>query len=185
VADVAGKGIAASLLMARFSAETRFCLASEASPATAVGRLNRIFCGNAWEDRFITLVLCLIDPARHEVRVVNAGHLPPLLCRAGCPGKPVGEAETQLPLGIDLDVRYTEVTLELPPSASVILYTDGITEAMNGDNELYGCERLWAQLGQCTGGPSEIGKAVLDDVQVFVGGRAQSDDMCLVCFGRV
>ena len=79
VADVSGKGIPASLLMARLSADTRYCLASEATPAEAVARLNRVFCDAGWEDRFVTLVLAVLDPARHEVTLVNAGHLPPLL----------------------------------------------------------------------------------------------------------
>jgi serine phosphatase RsbU (regulator of sigma subunit) len=184
VADVSGKGIAASLLMARFSAETRFCLAAEPSPGKAVARLNRIFCGSTWEDRFITLALCVVDPRRHEVVVVNAGHMPPLLCRPGEPANPIGGDQTQLPIGVDDDVAYPETTVATPAKASIILYTDGITEAMNLDGDLYGEEHLLAQLGRCDESPSAIGKAVLDDVQEFVGNRTQSDDMCLVCFGR-
>ena len=79
VADVSGKGISAALLMAKLSAETRYCLASEPSPAAALGRLNRLFCDSSWEDRFVTMVLAVLDPRRHEAVVVNAGHLPPLL----------------------------------------------------------------------------------------------------------
>ena len=79
VADVSGKGIPASLLMARLSADARYCLASEPTPAEAVDRLNRAFCEAGWEDRFVTLVLAVLDVQQHEVTVVNAGHLPPLL----------------------------------------------------------------------------------------------------------
>ena len=64
VADVSGKGVSASLLMAKLSAETRYCLASESEPAQAIGRLNRVFCDAAWEDRFVTMVLAVLDP-RH------------------------------------------------------------------------------------------------------------------------
>ncbi len=78
VADVSGKGISASLLMAKLSAETRYCLASEPEPAQAIGRLNRVFCDSVWDDRFVTMVLAVLDPRRHEVTIVNAGHLPPL-----------------------------------------------------------------------------------------------------------
>ena len=81
VADVSGKGIPASLLMARLSADARYCLASEPTPAEAVNRLNRAFCEAGWEDRFVTLVLAVLDVQRNEVAVVNAGHLPPLLRR--------------------------------------------------------------------------------------------------------
>ena len=81
VADVSGKGISASLLMAKLSAETRYCLASEPDPAQAVGRLNRAFCSSLWEDRFVTMVAAVLDPRRHEATIVNAGHLPPYLRR--------------------------------------------------------------------------------------------------------
>ena len=108
VADVSGKGISASLLMAKLSAETRYCLASEPSPAEAVGRLNRAFCDSGWEDRFVTMVLAVLDPRRHEVTIVNAGHLPPLLRRGPGRVEAVGEAETRLPLGVDHEVDYAQ-----------------------------------------------------------------------------
>ncbi len=184
VADVSGKGIAASLLMAKLSAETRFCLASEPTPAEAIGRLNRVFCGSAWEDRFVTGVLCVLDPVRHEVTIVNAGHMPPLLRRNSAVVKAVAEAEARLPLGVDPEVTYPQHTLPLSPGDSLTLYTDGITEAINGTGELYGSERLWTQLRRTTEGVNAIGQAILADVKQFVGTRAQSDDMCLTCFGR-
>ncbi|MBN2476007.1 MAG: SpoIIE family protein phosphatase [Pirellulales bacterium] len=184
VADVSGKGIAASLLMAKLSAETRFSLASEPAPAAAVGRLNQVFCGSAWDDRFVTLILCVLDPVRHEVTIVNAGHMPPLLrCRSG-EVTAVAESETRLPLGVDDTVVYPQYVVQLKPADCLTLYTDGITEAMNGANALYGNERLWAQLRASAEGVGGVGQGILDDVKRFVGARSQSDDMCLACFGR-
>ena len=81
VADVSGKGIPASLLMARLSADVRYCLASEPSPAEAVAQLNRVFFAAGWEDRFVTLVLAVLDPQRHELTLVDAGHPPAYLDR--------------------------------------------------------------------------------------------------------
>ena len=184
VADVSGKGIAASLLMARLSAETRFRLATEPTPADAVGRLNRVFCGSSWESRFVTLVLCVLDPVRHEVTVVNAGHMPPLLRRDSAEVEAVAEAETQLPLGVDDNVVYAQHVMPLGPGDCLTLYTDGITEAMNGSDDLYGQKRLWARLGGDAHRVSEIARGILDDVKRFVGPRSQADDMCLTCFGR-
>ena len=138
VADVSGKGISASLLMAKLSAETRYCLASEPEPAQAMARLNRAFCDSGWEDRFVTMVLAVLDPRRHEVTIVNAGHLPPLWRRGPGAVEPVAEAEAGLPLGVDRDVDYAPCTLPLAPGESLVLYTDGITEAMNAKDELYG-----------------------------------------------
>ena len=78
LADVMGKGISAALLMARLSAQVPFCLASLPTPATAVARLNTVFCEPRWEGRFVTFVMLVLDPARHDVTVVNAGHHRPL-----------------------------------------------------------------------------------------------------------
>ena len=185
VADVSGKGISASLLMAKLSAETRYCLASEPSPAAAMGRLNRAFRDSGWEDRFVTMVLAVLDPRRHEVTVVNAGHLPPLLRRSSGIVEAVGEAESRLPLGVDHEVDYAPCILPLAPGESLVLYTDGITEAMNAKDELYGSQRLLALLGSDVESVSLLGRRILDDVKRFVGAQPQSDDMCLTCFGRV
>jgi sigma-B regulation protein RsbU (phosphoserine phosphatase) len=184
VADVSGKGAPAALLMARLSAETRFCLASEHDPAAAVSRLNRVFCGRGWEDRFVTLVLAVLDPLQHQVTIVNAGHLPPLWRRGPDAVEAVGEAEARLPLGVDEDVAYAGCTFLLAAGECLTLYTDGITEAMNDNGDLYGSERLWATLAVETRQVGDIGRAILQDVKQFVGARSQSDDMCLACFGR-
>jgi sigma-B regulation protein RsbU (phosphoserine phosphatase) len=64
------------------------------------------------------------------------------------------------------------------------MFTDGISEAMNPDNKLYGIERLTTALGRKAPDVASLGRLILDDVKTFVSGRAQSDDMCLVCFGR-
>jgi serine phosphatase RsbU (regulator of sigma subunit) len=184
VADVSGKGISASLLMARLSAETRFCLATEPSPAAAIERLNKRFCDSGWDDRFVTLVACVLDPLRHEVTVVNAGHLPPLLRRGPKHVEPVAEAESRLPLGVDRDVEYLQCVVPLGPQDSITLYTDGITEAMNAEDELYGSQRLMTQIGGDADRVGMLGRRVLDDVKLFVGSRNQTDDICLTCFGR-
>jgi phosphoserine phosphatase RsbU/P len=184
VADVSGKGISASLLMAKLSAETRYCLASEPEPSQAIGRLNRVFCDSAWEDRFVTMVLAVLDPRRHEVTIVNAGHLPPLWRHGPRSIEPVAKAETGLPLGVDRDSDYAPCVLPLAPSNSLILYTDGITEAMNAAGELYGSNRLLTLLNSDVDRVNQLGRCILDDVKRFVGARSQSDDMCLTCFGR-
>lgn len=184
MADVSGKGIAAALLMAKLSAETRFSLASEETYAAAFGRLNGVFCGSAWEDRFVTMVLCVLDPARHEVTIVNAGHMPPLLRRTSGNVEALGESEIRLPLGVKEDVDYPQFTASLQPGDCLTLYTDGITDAMNVADEFFGGRRLLARLADAVPGAATIGQAILDEVKLFVGTQAQVDDMCLACFGR-
>ncbi|MGD0382262.1 MAG: SpoIIE family protein phosphatase, partial [Thermoguttaceae bacterium] len=182
--DVSGKGISASLLMAKLSAEARYCLASEPSPAAAVAKLNRVFCGSGWEDRFVTLVLAVLNPIDNQATIVNAGHMPPLMHRGKDTIQPVGGEIAHLPLGVDLQTAYEQCTVHLQPGDSLIFYTDGITEAMNAGDELYTRGRLMAQLAADTDGAAMLGRRILDDVRKFVGSRQQSDDMCLVCVGR-
>lgn len=184
VADVAGKGIAASLLMAKLSAEARFCLASETTLAGAIGRLNRIFCDSNWEDRFVTMVIVEIDPQQNQLAVVNAGHLPALLRRRDGTIEAIGEAETGLPLGVDMEVEYVQRTLSFGEGEAITLYTDGITEAMNDVGDLFGITRLWRSLNAPAAGVGNLGRNLLADVKQFVGKTAQADDMCVMCIGR-
>ena len=182
--DVSGKGISASLLMAKLSADARYCLASESTPAAAVDKLNRGFCTSGWEDRFVTLALAVLDPLRHEATIVIAGHLPPLLRRGKDSVGPVAEEIAHLPLGVDPQTTYQQCIIPLQPGDSLTLYTDGITEAMNAGDELYTYQRLIAQMATDADRVDLLGRRILDDVRKFVGSRQQSDDMCLVCLGR-
>ncbi|MEX0676741.1 MAG: SpoIIE family protein phosphatase [Pirellulales bacterium] len=182
--DVAGKGVPAALLMAKLSGEVRYCLASESSPAAAVSRINASFSRSGWEDRFVTFVLALVDASRHEITVVNAGHMPPLLRHSQGIVEPIGEEQAGLPLGVDPDFQYEQHTRSIAPGDFLALFTDGISEAMNNDGELYGLERLEKQLAQPSVTVADLGRLILDDVKRFVGGCPQNDDICLACFGR-
>jgi len=184
LADVSGKGIPAALLMAKLSAETRFCLASEATPAAAIERLNEGFNRDVWEDRFVTLVLAVLDLEAHQVTIVNAGHMAPFLRHADAKIVTVSEEITGLPLGVVESFRYEQETIQLEPGDSLTVFTDGLSEAMNAENELYGLERLKNSLSAQCDGIEALGKHVLDDVKKFAGERSQSDDMCMICFGR-
>jgi len=185
VADVSGKGIPASLLMARVSADIRYCLASEPTPAAAVAQLNRVFMAAGWEDRFVTLLLAVLDPVRHEVTLVDAGHPPAYLCRQGKVIPAVDEDCVRLPLGVEHDADYVQVSYPLAAGDRLAMYTDGISEAMNPKDELYGFDRLHKQMELAGSGVAAHGRNILRNVKEFVGDRAQSDDMCLVCLGRV
>jgi len=184
VADVSGKGIPASLLMARLSADVRYCLASEPSPAVAVAQLNRVFMAAGWEDRFVTLVLAVLDPQRHELTLVDAGHPPAYLERGGKITQAVDETHTRLPLGVVDDAEYVQVSHPLGPGDRLVLYTDGISEAMNEKNEQYGFRRLRAQMTASRPGVAAYGQNILDGVKKWVGKQTQADDICLVCLGR-
>ena len=185
LADVSGKGISAALLMARLSAEVRYCLASFADPAAAMERLNAVFCESRWEDRFVTMVLAVLDPLRHEMSIVNAGHLAPLLRHASGKVEAVGQEAGGLPLGVEGESRYEPFRVSLAPGDSLVLYTDGLPDAASADGQYYGGDRIQAQLEKEAAHAAALCQRLLSDIRRFVGNRPQSDDMCLTCIRRL
>jgi serine phosphatase RsbU (regulator of sigma subunit) len=183
LADVVGHGVAAAMLMAKLSAETRFCVATESQPKAAVTNLNTRLCGLEI-DRFVTLVLVVINPRTHQATIVNAGHLPPLYRRADGRVEEVGKATAGVPLGIAERVEYKQVGLQLEPGDSLTLLTDGLPEALDRDMQQYGLQRVRQQLQESTGTSESIGTSLLADVRRHLDGRAQDDDVCLVVVRR-
>jgi serine phosphatase RsbU (regulator of sigma subunit) len=108
----------------------------------------------------------------------------PLIRRANGSIEEVGEEESGLPLGVATGFEYSAYMQKLEPGDVVLVFTDGISEAMNKERSLYGLERLRTELAAPNIAPGDLGEHILDDVRRFADGFAQSDDMCLVCFGR-
>jgi serine phosphatase RsbU (regulator of sigma subunit) len=183
--DVSGKGVSAALLMARLSAAVRFCLATAPTVAEAVRQLSGALMRTGTEDRFITFVVAVVDLARFAVTLVNAGHMPPLRRRAG--GKEIEEVGAEavgLPLAV-FDKPYQEAVFTLQPGDTLVLYTDGVTEARNPAGELYGVERLHKALAAAPQDVEALGAALLADVKKFAADRPPTDDLALVCVGRL
>jgi sigma-B regulation protein RsbU (phosphoserine phosphatase) len=185
VGDVAGKGVPAALLMARLSADVRFSLASESDPAKAIQRINDGFMKHDWQDRFVTMLAAVLNPTTSELTIVNAGHMAPLLRRQDGNVSEIGEDAAGLPLGVAEGFEYESFTHKVEPGDVLTIFTDGFSEAMNNERELYGIERLKQQLSCPAVSLVDFGQHILEDVHKFVDGFDQSDDMCLVCFGRV
>lgn len=184
VADVAGKGVPAALLMARLYSAARYHLLTAASVAEAMGGLNSEISVSGLGHRFITCSLLVIDPAKHTVTLVSAGHLAPIRRDLDGNVELVESDESGLPLGIIPDQEFVEETFELRPGDTWVLYTDGVTEAMKASRELYGTKRLTEFVRT---GPLEIGElitAIVADVAKFAEGNANSDDLCIVGFQR-
>jgi serine phosphatase RsbU (regulator of sigma subunit) len=184
VGDVAGKGVPAALMMARLSADVRFSLASEQDPAKAIRQINEGFAHHDWQDRFVTMIAAVVNPRTNELTTVNAGHMAPFLRRRGGSVTEIGEEAAGLPLGVAPGYEYQSHTHVLEPGDVITIFTDGFSEAMNNQRELYGLDRLKAQIGSPAVSLSDFGQHILEDVSRFVDGFDQSDDMCLVCFGR-
>ena len=179
--DVSGKGISAALLMARVSSAARFCLATEASPAKAVREINRMLVRSGSEERFVTFVVLVIDVERSLMTLVNAGHMPPLLRQPNKSVTEIAGSIVGLPLAV-MDRPYEESVMPLKPGDTVTLYTDGVTEARNPSNEMYGSERLVKAIKNAPPEVEQLGKTVLDDVTRFAAERPQNDDLTIVCF---
>lgn len=184
VADVVGHGVAAALLMARLSAEARFCLAQQMTPADTVTQLNSTFSRAAVEDRFVTLLLAVLDTQSNEITVVNAGHMNPIIRHADGSIDEPGDDEAGLPVGVTDSFDYDQFTLSLTAGDTVAMYTDGLNEALDQQGTLYGMDRLREQITAAPADPDQMGAHLIDDVKLHIGSRDQNDDMCLVCFGR-
>ena len=183
VADVVGHGVAAALMMAKLSAETRFSLASQPNLAAAMNQLNDRLSEIA-TDRFVTLIAVLLDPNTHTATMVNAGHMSPMHRHAdGSVDEPIVE-EADLPLGVMEGVEYEQCEVTLQPGDSLTMYTDGINEAMNSDDEEYGIDAIRKHVEEKDASVQELGETILSDVRQFIGKSPQYDDMCLVCLRR-
>ncbi len=157
VADVSGKGVAAALVMAKLSAEVRYCLASEPTASKAVDLMNENFCIAGWEGRFATFVLALLDPKTNRVTLVNAGHMPPFIRRADASVSELASEIAGLPFGVTEGITYESAEITLEPGEMVTIFTDGISEALNPANELYTLQRLQKQLGMATEKRDDVG----------------------------
>lgn len=184
VGDVAGKGVSAAILMAKLSSDVRFWLAREPDTAKAMGEINASFSRHGWDDRFVTMVVAVVDPRSHTLTLVNAGHMPPMLRNAAGEVIEIGGDEAGLPVGVVDDFEFESYQRKLEPGDFVTIFTDGFSEAMNSQRELYGLEKLAEVIGNKEVPVGELGPYVLDDVRRFAGDFPQSDDMCLVCVGR-
>jgi serine phosphatase RsbU (regulator of sigma subunit) len=183
VADVAGKGVSAALLMAKLAGELRYHLSCE-SPRAAVARMNTSLCDSG-SGRFVTLLLAVLERATHRLTLVNAGHLTPLVRRRGGAVEAVGAAQRGVALGILPGRDYAELQAEVEPGDAWFVFTDGFTEAVGPGDELYGQARIQAQMAQSPYEVPELGERLVAEVQRFLGDRPQSDDMCMVGWGRL
>jgi phosphoserine phosphatase RsbU/P len=184
--DVAGKGVAAALMMAKFSGDTRYCMLTENAPAPTASRLNSLLCAAGIEDKFITLSLCVLDAPARTLTLTSAGHTPVLIRRADGRVDEVGQEVSGVPLGIMEDSVYEQAEVQLNQGDVVVIYSDGVTDARSPGDELYDSQnnhRLVKRLAQLSGGPVAVGRAILQDIREFSAGHSQADDITLVCLG--
>jgi phosphoserine phosphatase RsbU/P len=144
IADVAGKGLPAALLMSSLQAAVRAFARDASPPHILCASVNRLLCGQMIAGRFVTMAYLRLDAARHVVTYANAGHNPPLLARAN--GEVEALRSSGTVLGVFPDADYSGAEVPLHSGDRLLLYTDGITEVCNDADEEFGEERLSAAL---------------------------------------
>jgi serine phosphatase RsbU (regulator of sigma subunit) len=128
--------------------------------------------------------MIVLDPVRHKIRLVNAGHLPPLLRHADGSVVYLGQAESGMPLGIATDQQFQEIEYPLRENDTLLLYTDGVTEAMNEKMQIFGRQRLMDFLRTAPTNAQNIVSSLVEEVESYCGSSTQRDDLCVVVFGR-
>ena len=181
IADIAGKGLPAALLMSNLQAAVRAFAQDAVSPASINNSINRLLCRNMASGRFATFCYARIEPSAGRVVYSNAGHNPPLLLRVN--GTVELLSDGGMVLGIFPDNQYEQSEISLASGDRLLFYTDGITEARNPEGDEYGEERLAnAALAMRTGAAEAIKEAVLADVNAFTTGKFE-DDATLIVVG--
>jgi phosphoserine phosphatase RsbU/P len=187
IGDVAGKGVPAALLMAKVSADARFCTLTEPTLADAIGKLNEQMQEAGQLDRFVTFAGCLLDLQDHSLSVVSAGHQPPVVYRSATKSFEDGCTRDQagLPLGVVDGISYQFNTVTLGPSDTVVLFTDGASESKNVQEKDFGMEGVYAALKPGPMRPKEMGVRLVEAVKRHATGRKPHDDLTVVTFGRL
>jgi phosphoserine phosphatase RsbU/P len=183
VADVVGHGVAAAMLMAKVSAETRYCLASHEDLAEAISALNRHITSLNLR-RFVTFLCLRLELSTGQMDIVNAGHLLPIWFQPmqQTVTEP-GDEEAGIPLGVE-DYQYQSLTITLKPGDELMLHTDGICEAPDAEGNMFGIQRLREQSKKSAGNIVKMGETIVNEVTQFTKNTRQADDMCLVILRR-
>lgn len=184
--DVSGKGVPAALFMSMTVTLVRYALGSGLDPAAAMSQVNAMLEAHNPGNMFVTLFLALYDPQSGELSYANGGHCPPYIIDAASDAPPRMLDKLSGPLvGVIPDMEYTLFTETLKEQETCLLFTDGVTEAMNGDKELYGEARLQDFLAAHRGAsPRELLTLIFSELVRFRGEEPQSDDITMLAFCR-
>lgn len=181
VADVAGKSIPAAMLMATFQASLKTLSTAQVALPELVSNMNRYACSNSQGGlRFTTAFLAEYDAARRTFTYINAGHNTPILRRS------TGTIERLdvggLPIGIQAEAKYESATVTLNPGDWLIIFTDGLVEAVNANDEDFDEPRLISTLeANVSATPEELLTRLMASLDLFVGATPQHDDVtCLL-----
>ena len=182
IADVSDKGVPAALFMMSSRTLLKSTAMDDTSPGEVLRKVNELLQEDNEAGMFVTVLYGVYDPSNRELTYANGGHNSPLVVHSD-------GTSTLLPLtdgialGIAPDIKFRQNTVTLSPGDTVVLYTDGVTEAMNGNGEQFGLDRL-RRLFEATASqdPERANLAVFEAVNAFVGETPQSDDITCLTF---
>ncbi|MDR3074006.1 MAG: SpoIIE family protein phosphatase [Deltaproteobacteria bacterium] len=184
IGDVSGKGVPAALFMAITVTLARFTLNGGDDPGRAMGRINELLQAHNPSAMFVTLFLGLYDPRTGRMEYANGGHNLPCLAGGGGPVRFL-EGRSGPLVGVMPGLCYTVFSHELQKGEVCLLYTDGVTEAVNTGEDLYGEDRLLSLLREKGGlSPRELLTDIFDDIQFFRGDAPPFDDITMLAFAR-
>ncbi len=184
IADVVDKGMAASLFMAYSRSIIRASMASAACPQEGLRTVNHLICADEAYGMFVTLVYAQIDPGAGDITYVNAGHNPPLYYQAAS-AEIFELIRTGMLVGVEPEADYEQRQIELQPGDFILLYTDGITEAIDAQEQEFGLERLRRVVEQThLGTAGEIAAAVQGALEEFTASLDPFDDITLLVIKR-
>ena len=190
--DVAGKGVPAALLMAKLSAEARYCMMTQPDIPTAIQMLSDQLIHGGIGDRFVTMAAIVLNPLTHKVTIVNAGHLNPMRYRVADRSfvEVITNDQSGLALGIVESYPYEAIEIGLEAGDNLLLFTDGVTDAMSPTDDMFGYEGITATLAKDGAAgpidrPKTLGERLVRAVRQHANGRPQNDDIAVVCVGRL
>lgn len=179
IADVAGKGVSAALLMANVQAIVRAFATESTPPSSLCARVNSVLCSSISAGKFVTLFYGVLDAIRYTFRYTNAGHLPPILIRADGNTEPLANGGALL--GVFEEWTYEDSGVRLCPGDRLLLFTDGITEAGMENGEEFGEERVIASAHKSASlSTKEVKRFLLDEAKRFSASPMKDDATLIV-----
>jgi sigma-B regulation protein RsbU (phosphoserine phosphatase) len=180
VGDVSGKGVPAALFMAVTKTMLKTQATEDPSPASIITRVNDDLSADNPASMFVTLFIAIVDTRSGEFCYTNAGHNPPYVLRGDtteCLNQRHGPV-----LGAVEGVAFRESTGSLHKDDTLLVFTDGVTEAMNTDDQLYTEARLEDLIAGNTHGPDSLTRRIIDDVEKYAEGAEQADDITILAY---
>lgn len=186
IADVSGKGVPASLFMTVAKTHIKNYMSLDMPLAEMAERVNNQLNEDNDEELFVTVYICVLDVVNHTLSFVNAGHNKPCISRGSGPFEMM-DCKVDFVFGMMEDMPYREQKITLMPGDKFYMYTDGVTEAFNDKEEMFGDDRLVDTLnryGEIAGDPEKLLDAMYEELHTFANGADQSDDITMVYLVR-